>query len=746
MGKVRSSINIDLDDPRTSKIADVISSKTSKKILNLLAEEEMSGSAIAEKLKLPLNTVSYNVKKLESAGLINKVGGFFWSVKGKRMHRYRVANKRIIITPKSFAAKVVPVLVAGTFIVLIALLLAGVEQRIESEELNQFEDYEDLKSFIEQSRLEASGGTSGGILEAFGSVAKASGVAAESADSGGGAGDYSSTNIQVKGVDEPDIVKNDGRYIYTVTGESVTIVDAFPAVEMNVVEEIDVGRSVLGLFVNGDRLVVFSQGYEQRDYVENAGVGLSDSIRAPSYGTSKVHVTTYDIRDRGRAREVGESVLEGNYANARMIGDWVYLISNNYIGNWEEPRLPMIEIDGIERRVEASEIRYFAYPDYGYSYLTVTGLNVDDLRVESEVYLTSSSSTMFMSKDNLYLTYYVNNWQGRVVDDKGDLVKNREKTRIEKFSISKGKVRHEATGEVEGRVLNQFSMDEYKGDFRIATTSGQFGKDSVNNVFVLDRGMSQIGSVEGLAEGERIYSARFVGDRGYMVTFKKVDPLFVIDLSEGKDPKVLGYLKIPGYSDYLQPYDENHVIGIGKDAVDASLTDTSRRNLDFAWYQGLKISIFDVTDVENPIESAKILIGDRGTESIGLRDHKAILFDKERETLVLPVTLAKIDESRYEGELPANAYGERIWQGAYVLDFKVDDIDVRGKITHYDEEYADRWYYGRQKAITRSLYMDDVLYTISGSKIKANDFWSVEEISEVSLGEVEDYDRGEVVY
>jgi hypothetical protein len=239
--------------------------------------------------------------------------------------------------------------------------------------------------------------------------------------------------------------------------------------------------------------------------------------------------------------------------------------------------------------------------------------------------------------------------------------------------------------------------------------------------------MEIVGSVEDLAPGERIYSARFIGDRAYLVTFKKVDPFYVIDLSDPMDPEVLGFLKIPGYSDYLHPFDEDHVIGVGK------WTEESDSG-NFAWYQGVKISVFDVSDVSNPVESANIILGDRGTDSYALRDHKAFLFDKEKGILVIPVSLAKIDESKYDGDIPANAFGQVYWQGAMVLDIDEDSIEERGRVSHYDEDDEfNRWYWGGNKAVQRSLYMDDVLYTISQSKIKANDLGTIAEINEVDL-------------
>jgi uncharacterized secreted protein with C-terminal beta-propeller domain len=374
--------------------------------------------------------------------------------------------------------------------------------------------------------------------------------------------------------------------------------------------------------------------------------------------------------------------------------------------------------------------------------------------------------------------------------------KRTQRTVINKIGISEGDISYKSVGEVPGQVLNQFSMDEYSGYFRIATTVGQvFEGNSFNSVYVLDSDMNTVGSVEDLAPGEKIYSARFMQDRAYIVTFKSVDPLFVIDLSNPKDPKVLGYLKIPGYSDYLHPYDKDHVIGIGKDvneSIDADKVHSSGA-VYYTAILGLKVSMFDVSDFENPKEVSKIIIGERGTDSPALYDHKALLFDREKGILVLPVTLTKLVNRSYGG---GQSYeeSEQIWQGAYVLNVNPDEISLRGRITHNNESsveklgpakdepvgairkdssgnmwtkfnvlngisqwrtaasgyegvvYSDyeidsfpsganfRPYFDYSTQIQRSLYMDDVLYTVSNSKIKANDIKTLTEIKSVDLG------------
>jgi uncharacterized secreted protein with C-terminal beta-propeller domain len=215
-----------------------------------------------------------------------------------------------------------------------------------------------------------------------------------------------------------------------------------------------------------------------------------------------------------------------------------------------------------------------------------------------------------------------------------------------------------------------------------------------------------------------------MGNRAYFVTFKKTDPLFVIDLSQPTKPSALGELHIPGYSDYLHPYDETHLIGIGKHTVEAD-------EGYFAWYQGIKISLFDVTDVNNPTQIANYTIGDRGTDSPVLEDHKAFLFDKEKSLLVIPVSVAKVDESKYPEGVPPYISGEIVWQGAYVFNISLaKGLLLIGNITHLSGGMS---VYDTSYHVKRSLYIEDVLYTISDKKIKMNSLEDLHLINEIEL-------------
>lgn len=577
-------------------------------------------------------------------------------------------------------------------------------------ELTKFASYSELKAFLKENpnayRYNSLGEWGSALLSG-------TDIAAENTYLAPSAQDYSTTNIQVEGVDEADIIKTDGEFIYLVSGTRVIIAKAYPVVEAQVLAEIKLDERVDGIFINGHRLVVIHQNWSDwmARYEGNEEQANPEPAEMPVLQT---YIKVYDVSDIANPVLARDMSIDGDYFGSRMVGDYVYVITDASAYEQDgEVELPVIHLGSMDVKVDATDIYYIDIADYHYNFTTIATVNVkeDDQNPKYETILLGANSNLYVSMNNIYITSTV--WS------------NDSETTIHRIRTSGGEIAYEASGEVPGRVLDQFSMDEYQGFFRIATTT------TANHVYILDMNLDIVGSLEDLAPGEQIYSARFMGDRGYMVTFKKVDPLFVIDLTNPYDPKVLGQLKITGYSDYLHPYGENYLLGIGKEAVAAD-------EGDFAWYQGVKISIFDVTDVANPIEVAKYEIGDRGTDSPVLRDHKALLFDEEKNLLVIPIWLAEIDEEEYpDGEVPPYAYGEIVWQGAYVFDISIDGgLQLKGKITHYDDlNQVEGYYYGDYgtNSVQRSLYIDNVLYTISEAKIKMNDLENLNQIGEIQL-------------
>lgn len=593
---------------------------------------------------------------------------------------------------------------------------------------------------------------------------------------------YSNTNVQVQGVDEADIVKTDGKYIYAFYKNKLVITLAYPADEARVVKTLNLDTITPSqMFVNGDKLILFGTKYEQREYpydTKMAAPGWGGGyIYPPYWNYSKSIVNVYDISSKENPALEKELAFTGSYVSSRMIGNDVYFVMQAYPdyqildaenNDRTDSIIPPYVEDGVEKPLAVPTDIGYLRPIYAQSFVTIGSLNVDTLSFNKET-IVGSAETVYASEDNLYLAHTQWNYYGGpimpfLVAREGDATvstagttapanedapdttvpvtqDNTTKTIIHKFSLNDGRVEYEGKGTAFGRILNQFSMDEHAGNFRIATTIDEQwipqtneNTKSMNNVYVFNAEMELVGELEDLAPGERIYSARFMGDRAYLVTFRQIDPLFVLDLSDATDPKVLGKLKIPGYSDYLHPIDETHLIGVGKD------TETSKSG-DFAYYLGMKLAIFDVSDVENPKQMHSLIIGDRGTDSFALQDHHAFLFDAEKNLLVLPIYLHEISEEQKNNieqgigdwrDWPA--YGEPTFQGAFVYNVTLSDGFVeRGRITHVDEEVdlKSGYYYDWQYQVKRSLFIGDVLYTISDKIIKANALSDLHEIKTI---------------
>ena len=587
---------------------------------------------------------------------------------------------------------------------------------LEGSQISKFSSYEELKGFIETNAQQKTSVWRNDIfdLSITGSArAPASGERAKLAPA---ASDYCTTNIQVAGVDEADIVKTDGVYIYLVSGNRTIIVRAYPPGQAQVLSEIEVQGTVVGIFVNGDRLVVFEEETPYYPYYDCYDVPVTREYEIMPYISPRVLIKVYDVSDRENPRLQRELSAGGQYVSSRMVGNYTYVVINEPVYEEDDGvNLPRIYSEGTEKEIPATDIYYSGVADYYYMYSTIIAINTQDDNQEPtyETILLGASSNLYVSMDNIYLTFPV--W-GRDVGDS-------QKTSIHRIHIQGSVMNYTASGEVPGMVLNQFSMDEYDDHFRVATTT--YGQTTENNVYILNMSLNVTGSLEDLAPGETIYSARFMGERGYLVTFKQVDPLFVIDLSDPYNPAVLGYLKVTGYSDYLHPYDENHIIGIGKETTDAG---------EFAWHQGVKISLFDVSDVRNPVPIFEDEIGDRGTDSPVLWDHKAFLFDKSRNLLVMPILEAKVDVTKYSEAELVWAYGQPVYQGAYVFDISISNgLQLRGRITHIDDPSALEQGYYYPYSVQRSLYIDDVLYTISQAKIVMNNLENLDYINEVEL-------------
>ncbi|MGE5632329.1 MAG: beta-propeller domain-containing protein [Caulobacteraceae bacterium] len=551
---------------------------------------------------------------------------------------------------------------------------------------------------------------------------------------------YSTTNVQVKGVDEADIVKTDGKYIYQVNGNRIVAAEAYPADKMKIRKIIDLEKEQMypvEIYLDEKYLTVIG--------ISNMDIPVYKPEEKPLmpgfhyYNSNEtVKLLIYDITNKDEIKKLREIELEGNYLSSRKIGSKIYLISNKYIGYCHRPfyRDSAVKEEPVE--IDYDKISYF--PDsIELSYMIAAGLDLDAPAegVNVSTYLGSGQS-VYASEQNLYVAVTKNNivpinGKDPVIYDSAApkttvmSFPDRE-TVVYRFALNNGKLDYTGKGKVQGSILNQFSMDENEGFFRIATTKGEVWRTdentSKNNLYILDPDLNIHGKLEDIAPGEKIYSVRFMGDRAYMVTYKKVDPLFVIDLKDAGKPRILGKLKIPGYSDYLHPYDENHIIGFGKDSVEVVHKDQSGNITgSTAYYLGMKMAIFDVTDVQNPKEEFKETIGDRGTDSELLRNHKALLFSKDKNLLAFPITVAEVQGQKKNEENGMPVYGSFTFQGAYIYNIDLENgFKLKGKISHIsEEEYskAGDYWYDSNKNIDRIIYIGDNIYTLSGGMIKA---------------------------
>ena len=587
-------------------------------------------------------------------------------------------------------------------------------------------------------------------------------AAAQAATSDGGNQlSYSDTNIQVAGVDEADIVKTDGKFIYLIAQNRLYIAEAYPADSAKILTHLGFPDfHPQELYIDGDRLMVFGTTYYPPEtYTPNDRQGFPPTIEpevnrsdaaimpVPIQG-NLVSVKLIDIEDRSNPNLLKSVDVEGTYLTSRMVGTDVYFVINSYPG-FISPKPSAVELipgfrettgdstpsSTLDPIAKYSEIGYIP-PRQATNFVTVASLSIQDAGKEMvKTVIVGSGENVFASLDNLYIAQ--TSWPsfenlGEPVEDSA------QSTVITKFNFSNGNITYQATNTVKGHILNQFAMDEHDGYFRIATTISGYvdNRDtSTNNVYTFDGDLNEVGALEDLAPGESIYSVRFMGKRAYLVTFRHVDPLFVIDLSEPSSPRILGKLKIPGYSEYLHLYDETHLIGIGKEvdaSIDADLIHTENA-VYYTAIQGVKLALFDVSDVSNPIEVYKEVIGDRGTQTLAAQDHKAFLFDKERGLLVIPITLAELKPGQ-----PKNMQGEYTFQGAYVYNLSLTEgFTLEGRVTHYDSngifQKSGEYFYGGQSDITRSLYINNTLYTLSQSRLQANDLTTMEPLAALAL-------------
>ena len=599
---------------------------------------------------------------------------------------------------------------------------------------------------------------------------------------------FSKTNVQVAGVDEADIVKTDGKYIYVARGNEVVVVKAYPPSSLGVECRIKFNGSVRGLFIAGNRLVVIVMPLPIMPLAiaeTTAGevtviktVTITRTVTAP--GTTTTTATTpsstttvrislpvtpwrppsfnttvyvYDVSSVGSPKLVLNVSVSGQYVTSRMIGDYVYVIASMPI-KLVKDYVPLPTINGAP--VSPSRIAFLG-PDVRYTFTTVLAINVRDLKYLDNVFMVGSSAWVYVSTSNMYILSprwaefrdvftevvkaslpklpgdvrarveevlnssapwsvkvrraadIVADWFNRLSREErlkvlreytktvNDVIRglSLDETVIYRFSLRGLNVTAEAKGAVPGMVLDQFSMDEYGGYFRVATTSRNYVvEDSgwvrakrFNNVYVLDMNLTVVGRLEGLAPGERVYAARYLGDLMYLVTYRSIDPLFGIDLSNPREPKVIGFLKIPGYSEYLHPYRDRYLIGVGYSGGSG--------------FRGcVKVSLFDISDPSNITEVSKVVLKDYHCSPL-FRDHKAFLINPEKGYIAFPVACG------------------RAVDGVAVVEVGDGFLRLKGVVP--------------LPGGVRELYIGDYMYAVSHVAIKVVSDKDLGEVAQISL-------------
>ncbi len=551
--------------------------------------------------------------------------------------------------------------------------------------------------------------------------------------------DFSGTNVQEVGVDEGDIVETDGNYVYVANSDGLRIVSVADA---EVVAEPELPQGGHQLLLDGDRLVVVSSSWG----------GAPDTI-----------VSLFDVADPTNPTLLRRTHLEGGVVATRAVAGVTRLVITTSF----DQRLPFVQPDQFgldedsalarnqaiisESTVEDWLPRWFdedadggfgpmsqvlpcetvaAPADFaglGLTWIGSIDMSGDGTPVGSAG-IVSTGDTVYASTDNLYIATQNWGWQwgGPVplpaeaaspgsapVDDPGP-----PPTLIHQFRLDDGTAAtYVASGMVEGRLLNQFAMSEYNGDLRVATTTddwGGFGDQSESTVFVLrpeGDELKQISSVGGLGKDEQIYAVRFIDDLAYVVTFRQIDPLYVIDLSDPANPVEAGELKIPGYSAYLHPVGDGLLLGVGQDA-----TDTGRTT-------GTQLSLFDVSNPADPQRISTLPIGGYS---------EVVLFWPEDGTIVLPVSpgwndCGSDDECLAKGIVGAGG-------GAVVAELDGRELVARGTISHTSPNRSGCW-----NPLQRSIVIGDELVTVGLDQMKFSDRQSLEPRDSVSWGDPEQY-------
>lgn len=568
----------------------------------------------------------------------------------------------------------------------------------EVDQIASAKDYEEIHSYIEAENKRRNQSNRAGTWEAKGTELT---VEDSAADMGAGTAayaesGYSDTNIREEGVGEGDIVKTDGEKLYVLNGHRINIVDITDE-DLKELGEIELGSDIYvsEIFVKSDRLVAV---YTRSEYTEPAD-GEYGSYR--EYSVAE----TFDVSNPDKVKSIGKITQSGNFSTMRVVGDYVYMLSDYYPDMGCVPRDLEAYIPMVQGKVIESTDIFLPSFKAGSQYTVITSFSLDNPKEQVDSKAVFGTMGMcYVSSENIYICESDYGY--------GKSSSNITRTWIRKIGYKDGELRGGGQTKVDGTLNDSFSIDEYKGNLRLVTTVSPTGNSDVmpltlfretaeeeseevktdtNVLYILDKNLKELSRIEDLAENERVYSARFMGDAGYFVTYRQMDPLFSVDLSDPKNPKILGELKIPGFSEYLHPFGEGMLLGIGMD-VDETGTTTN----------GVKLSMFDISNPKDVQEIQKYVMEGIYSTDVAY-NYKAAFIDVER------------------GLFGFSAYGE--YQKYYIFS--------------YDKESGFKSVFEREltgmSSNVRGLYADETFYLAAGNTVESYRLGTFEKIDDIVL-------------
>ncbi|MHB1485064.1 MAG: beta-propeller domain-containing protein [Saccharofermentanales bacterium] len=646
----------------------------------------------------------------------------------------------------------------------------------QEKKLPKFKSYQEILTLLRSMGVSYSGYYKGGIDTSTSQTAENGAKTAMPATAGSFQADHSSTNTQVSGIDEGDIIKNDGKYLYIAKQNTVSIVYAYPAEIMKKAGTISLeqNESVQELYLKGNLLTIIGNSYDIKTITIDPPASDPAKSAASSETSSKATVSAvapetkemmpaiwraqkqltivrvYDVTDRTAPVLKRSLSFDGYLVSSREKDGRFYVITNRMIYDFPEEYVKMNDVlpaysdSAVSKTpiiIKAESVEYCP-ENVTANYLLISCFDIDTQEPATVETILGAGNTVYMSNTALYIIqpYFrytlkeepvtsgteskaaISGTSDTITGTTGifraDVYDIDEGTVVMKFGLAGQGVKFTVAGKVPGQVLNQYSMDEFNGAFRIATTKQGMQTPS-NNVYALDTTLKVTGKIENLAPGERIYAVRFVGKTGYVVTFRNMDPLFVIDLSNPASLKLLGELKIPGFSNYLHPVSPTLLMGIGQNTVTLYRKDENGNEVESGSVQsGLKVSLFDVSDPKNPKEVDSLVFGGAGSNTEAQYNPRAFVWWNTQMTALFPAYL--------NGEDGGTSYDKGAYEspksGALAVSVVGNTLKEKARLFPENAEYG---YYG----YSRVVYINNIIYISMNSNVYAYDATTLKEIS-----------------